>query len=257
MARTIVVAGKGGTGKTTVAALIIKYLREHECGSILALDADPDANLATVLGIPIEKTIGDLREETLGQIKNLPPGMSKMNYIEAGLHQIVVETDKVDLITMGRGEGPSCYCYVNNLLRKFAEYLMNSYDWLVMDTEAGLEHLSRSTAARIDDLIVVVSESPLGMDCARRISEMIPSLKNPVGRSFFVMNSVRDEHAAAVREAGERLGLKYLGAVPRDVAIEDLVFNRESIYKLNGSPAARSIDDIMQALLTLQTAPQR
>lgn len=248
MAKTIVVAGKGGTGKTTTAALIVKHLKEHASGSILALDADPDANLATVLGIPVDKTIGDLREETLKAMKDFPPGMSKASYIEAGLHQIVVETEKVDLITMGRGEGPACYCYINNLLRKFADYLMASYDWMVMDTEAGLEHLSRRTASRIDNLLVVVNESPLAMDCAKRIHELIPTIKNPVKRKFLVLNNVREERIETVKQKAAGLDLEYLGCIPFDSALEELVFEGESIYKLVGSPATLRIDEMMQAI---------
>ena len=248
MAKTIVVAGKGGTGKTTTAALIVKHLKEHASGAILALDADPDANLATVLGIPVEKTIGDLREETLKEMKNFPPGMSKASYIEAGLHQIVVETKKVDLITMGRGEGPACYCYVNNLLRKFADYLMASYDWMVMDAEAGLEHLSRRTASRIDNLVVVVNENPLSIDCARRIADLLPTIKNAVGRKLLVMNCVREDRIEIVKEKVAGLGMEYLGCIPYDAALEELVFNGESIYKLDGSPAVLKIDEIMKAI---------
>jgi len=248
MAKTIIVAGKGGTGKTTVAALIIKHLKENTPGTILALDADPDANLATVLGIPVERTIGDLREETLKEMKDFPPGMSKANYIEAGLHQIVVETKKVDLVTMGRGEGPGCYCYVNNLLRKFAEHLMASYDWMVMDAEAGLEHLSRRTASRIDNLIVVVNETPLSIDCARRIDELVPTLKNPIGRKYLVMNCVRENRIEAVKQKAAGLDMQYLGCIPYDSALEDLVFAGESIYKLNGSPATLKIDEMMKSI---------
>lgn len=176
MARIIAVTGKGGTGKTTIAALIIRHLKKHANGPILALDADPDANLSTLLGISVEKTIGDLREETLKEIKNFPAGMSKHNYIEAGLHQLIVETEKMDIITMGRSEGPGCYCYINSLLRKFADDLQTAYEWVVMDNEAGLEHLSRRTASHVDHLLVVVNDNPLAIDCARRIDDLISGL---------------------------------------------------------------------------------
>ncbi|MDI6775064.1 MAG: dihydropteroate synthase [Verrucomicrobiota bacterium] len=156
MATIVSVASKGGTGKTTVAALMIKCLKERASGPILALDADPDANLAAVLGIVVERTIGDLREQTREAMKNFPPGMSKESYVEAGLHEIIVETKQVDLITMGRSEGPGCYCYINSLLRKFADDLEKSYEWVVMDNEAGLEPISRGLASRIDRLIVVI-----------------------------------------------------------------------------------------------------
>ena len=182
MAKIIAVTGKGGTGKTVITALIIKWLKENASGPILALDADPDANLGTVLGIRADKTIGDMREDTLKEIKNLPAGMSKSAYIEAGLHQIVVENEKVDLITMGRPEGPGCYCYLNNLLREFADKMQASYEWVVMDNEAGLEHLSRRTASKIHSLLVVVNENPLSIDCAERIEKLVRELKNEINK---------------------------------------------------------------------------
>ncbi|MBN1671816.1 MAG: AAA family ATPase [Kiritimatiellae bacterium] len=245
MARTIAVTGKGGTGKTAIAALIIRHLKQHAAGPILALDADPDANLATVLGIRVEKTIGDLREETLAEVKNLPAGMSKSAYIEAGLHQIVVETEKVDLLAMGRSEGPGCYCYVNNLLRDFSEKLHTAYQWVVMDNEAGMEHLSRRTASRIDSLIVVVNDSPLALDCARRIDQLVTDLKNPVGKRYLVVNMAPEERVAAVRARAADLTLEFLGHVPRDPALEEKVFNGESLFGLDESPAVRRIGEMM------------
>ena len=245
MARSIAITGKGGTGKTTVAALIIKHLREHASGAILALDADPDANLATVLGIPVEQTIGDLREELLKAIKDFPAGMSKQGYIEAGLHQLIIETEKVDLIVMGRSEGPGCYCYVNNLLRKFADDLTPSYEWMVMDTEAGMEHLSRRTSSQVDALVIVVNESPLSLDCARRIDELTRELPNDIRAKYYVINGAKEKRIEAIRARTEGLDLEYLGHIPYDDALEDLVFRGEPIYGLNGSPAVLKIDEIM------------
>lgn len=249
MAKVIAVTGKGGTGKTTAAALIIRWLREHARGPILALDADPDANLATVLAVPVPQTIGDLREETVREIKKLPVGMTKANYIQAGLHQIVVETPKVDFITMGRSEGPGCYCFVNTLLREFAEDLEGSYEWVVMDNEAGLEHLSRRTTAHVDHLIVVVNNSPLAVDCARRIHEVITSLKNEVLHKHVLFNGVSDNRVAELQARLQPLGMNYLGCLPRDHAIEEQVFGGKSLYELNGTPAIREMDEIMNRLL--------
>ncbi|NQU09173.1 AAA family ATPase [bacterium] len=250
MARTIAITGKGGTGKTTVAALAIRHLKEHAAGPVLALDADPDANLGTVLAIPVEKSIGDLREETAKEIKNLPPGLSKAAYIEAGLHEIVVETPKVDLITMGRSEGPGCYCYLNSLLRRYAEDLHDAYEWIVMDNEAGLEHLSRRTAASVDHLIVVVTASVLSIDCARRITELVASLKNEVRRKHFIINGARDDKIDLLRQKVEPFGLEYLGHLPQDDALEDQVFQGRSLFELNeANPAVRNMTEIMKKLM--------
>ena len=248
MAQTIAVTGKGGVGKTTVAALIVRHLRDHTPGPILALDADPDCNLATLLGIEVETTIGDLREDVLREIKNFPPGMSKENFVEAGLHGIIVETHKVDLITMGRGEGPGCYCFINNLLRKFADELTTSYQWLVMDNEAGLEHLSRRTASKIDHLIVVVNENPLSMDCAERIDGLLKDLDRDVRNKYYVVNAVREERLAAVEERMAPLDLERLGVIPHDDALEDVIFQRRSIYELANGPVLETINGMMQTI---------
>ncbi|GAJ03312.1 unnamed protein product, partial [marine sediment metagenome] len=231
-----------------ISALIIKYLKEHASGPILALDADPDSNLATVLGIPMEKTIGDLREQTLKEIKNLPAGMSKSGYIEAGLHEIIVETEKVDLITMGRSEGPGCYCYINNLLRKFADDLQSSYDWVVMDNEAGMEHLSRRTASKVDSLIVVVNQSPLSIDCAKRIVNLISDLKKEVARKYLLINFVDENKIDSVRKKIEGIEIEYLGYVPHDAALEANIFNGDSFYNLDNTPAVLKIEEIMSKI---------
>lgn len=250
MAQTIAVTGKGGVGKTTVAALVIRYLKEHTPGPILALDADPDCNLATLLGIEVETTIGDLREDVQRQIKDFPPGMSKENFVEAGLHEIIVETHKVDLITMGRGEGPGCYCFINNLLRKFADELSGAYRWMVMDNEAGLEHLSRRTASRIDHLLVVVNANPLSIDCATRIDRLLADLGRDVRGKYYVLNAVREGRAEAVREAMAGRSLECLGSIPRDEALEESLFRGESIYDLEASPAMCIIEELMRKIVS-------
>lgn len=249
MAKTIAVTGKGGTGKTVTAALMIRYLKKHADGPVLALDADPDANLAGVLGIKVEKTIGDLREETLANVKSLPAGMSKSNYIEAGLHQIVVETDKLDLIAMGRAEGPGCYCYVNNLLRQFADKLQDCYEWVVVDNEAGLEHLSRRTASRIDHLVVVVNDNPLSIDCAARIATLVSDLRNEVTHRHLLVNATAEERVESVLSRTAALQMEVLGAIPRDSALEQCIFDRKPILDLENTPSIQSVDEIMTRMM--------
>jgi CO dehydrogenase maturation factor len=250
MAKLIAITGKGGTGKTATSALIVKHLRDHASGPVLAIDADPDSNLATVLAVPVEKTIGDLREETAAAVKNLPPGLSKARYIEAGLQQIVVERPKVDFITMGRSEGPGCYCYINSLLRQFADNLHESYDWIVVDNEAGLEHLSRRTTSAIDHLIVVVNFSMLAVDCAQRIMELVADMKNEVRQKHFILNNVPEAKIPAVRAKVEAMGLNYLGSIPHDDLLEEYVFDGKSLFELdNNSPAVKSMNAIMQKLM--------
>lgn len=244
----IAITGKGGVGKSTVAGLIVRHLKRNTPGPILALDADPDANLATVLGIEVEQTIGDLREDILKAIKDFPPGMSKESYVEAGLHELIVETPKVDMITMGRSEGPGCYCFINNLLRKFADELLPEYRWVVMDNEAGLEHLSRRTASRIDHLIVVVNENPLAVDCARRIDQLLGDMDRDVRNKHFLLNAVRDDRIPTVLDKMAGLSLAFLGAVPRDDAVEEALFRGEPIDAIETGPAAQSIDEVMKKI---------
>ncbi len=244
----IAVTGKGGVGKTTVAALVVKYLKDNTPGPILALDADPDANLAAVLGIEVESTIGDLREDMLKRIRDFPAGMSKESYFEAGLHELITETAKVDLITMGRGEGPGCYCFINNLLRKFADDLLPSYAWAVMDNEAGLEHISRRTASFIDHLIVVVSDSPLAVDCARRIDKLLADLDRSVRNRHYVLNAVPDSRVEAVMQRMSELRFEHLATIPRDDALAEAVFNGQSVYMLDNTPAVRTIADMMRQI---------
>ncbi len=248
MATTIAVTGKGGVGKTTVAALIVRHLKKKANGAILALDADPDSNLATVLGVEVETTIGDLREDVLRQMVDWPAGMSKQAYVEAGLHQIIVETPKVDLIAMGRGEGPGCYCFINNLLRKFADELMPAYEWVVMDNEAGMEHLSRRTASKIDHLIVVVDGGPLAIDSAKRIDRLLADLGRDVRGKYFVLNAVRPDRQAAVLEKLADTDLEYLGSIPRDEALEEALFRGDPIYALEDTPAVGTMDDMMRKI---------
>ncbi|MBM4143585.1 MAG: protein AcsF [Lentisphaerae bacterium] len=248
MARVIVVTGKGGTGKTVASALIVKHLKEHARGPILALDADPDCDLGSVLGLKVESTIGDLREDTLKRIKDLPAGLSKTSYIEAGLHQVITEAEKVDLITMGRAEGPGCYCYINSILRKFADDLQAAYEWVVMDNEAGLEHLSRRTASHVDHLIVMVSRDPLSVDCAERIVTLVSDLKNDVRRKHVLFNGVDEARAAAIEARIAPLGLERLGVLPFDPAVETCVGERRSLFELHTGPAAARIAEIMRKM---------
>jgi len=248
MAKTVAVAGKGGTGKTTVAALMIKHLSERASGPVLAIDADPAASLGTVLGLKVEKTIGDLREETLRQMKDFPPGMSKEAYIELGLHQIIVETPKFDLITMGRSEGPACYCYINNLLRKFADRLDSHYQWVVMDNEAGLEHISRRTASKVDFLVVVANENPLSFDSARKIAALIEEIRNPVIHKYLLLNMVREEKVGSLRGRAVDLGFQYLGELPYDPDLEEIIFAGKSVLELQDGLAVSKINQIMEKI---------
>jgi CO dehydrogenase maturation factor len=248
MATSIAVAGKGGTGKTTITSLIVRHLREKKSGPILVMDADPDANLGTLLGIKPEKSVGDLREEILREIKKLPSGMSKAAYLEAGLHQIIAEADGFDFIVMGRGEGPGCYCYLNSLIRKFSQDLTPSYTWVVMDNEAGLEHLSRRTTNNIDALLVVVNENPLSFETAKSIKSITANINNAIRKKFLVTNMVRPEKMPLVLQRIAGLNLDYIGDVPNDPVLDEAIFQGESVMGVQNSIAFESIKRIMKII---------
>jgi CO dehydrogenase maturation factor len=248
VAKSIAVAGKGGTGKTTIAALLVTQLDLRGWGPVLAVDADPDSNLGSLLGVKPHQSIGDLREEVLKEIKNLPAGMTKANYVEVGLHEIIEEAEGFDLITMGRGEGAGCYCALNNMIRKFSDDLTPSYKWVVMDNEAGLEHLSRRTTRDIDALVVVVTDNPLSLHSAERIQAITESLDNRIGRKYLVTNAVKDSHKAQVLERAKSLRFEYLVDIPYDPALEEVIFRGEPLKKLDGSPIMMSIARIIDAV---------
>ncbi|MFC1584069.1 AAA family ATPase [Fibrobacterota bacterium] len=247
MAKTLAVAGKGGTGKTTIAALIVDYLITKNMGPVLAIDADPDSNLGTLLGITTGQSIGDLRNEVLEEMKDFPPGMTKANYMEAGLHGIVEEAEGFDLITMGRGEGSGCYCALNNLIRKFHADLTPSYKWVVIDNEAGLEHISRRTTSNIDILVVVVNNNPISLNTAKNIEQITRKLKNPVGKKYLVTNMLKEGRRESIKKLAEETQMEYLFDVPEDEAVEEAIFNSESLRKLN-SPAKEGIFFMMEKI---------
>jgi len=209
------------------------------------IDADPDANLGKMLGLKPERHISTLREDLLRDIKNFPAGMTKAAYIEAGMHEAITEAQGFDLLTMGRGEGPGCYCYLNSLIRKFSDDLAPSYSWIVMDNEAGLEHISRRTTHNIDVLIAVVTENPLSFDTAKNIEAITREIKNDIRHKCIISNMVRPEKLDIVKNRLSEHSFEYIGNVSRDTIIEDAVFNGESLLNIEESPVIKDISEIM------------
>jgi CO dehydrogenase maturation factor len=249
MAICVAVAGKGGTGKTTLSALTILTLRELGKGPILAIDADPDSNLSTLLGVVPAKSLGDLRDDVLKEMKALPAGMTKASFVELGLQGIVAEADGYDLLVMGRGEGSRCYCYLNTMVRKFTDELNPTYAWVVIDNEAGLEHISRRTTHRIDSLIVVVNDSPLSLDSAQKIDALSASFKDRIGKRYVVANNVREHRRDDVRRRLEGLSLEYLCDLPYDPEMESLVYRGAPLTELSGdSPLRERVRSILRTV---------
>jgi CO dehydrogenase maturation factor len=243
---TVAVAGKGGTGKTTVAGLLVNELVGRELGSVLAIDADPNANLDELLGFDVDGTIGQLEADLLRDSDQVPPGMTKKRWMELNLQQILAEGKGKDLLVMGRGEGPSCYCAVNNILREYLTNLSRNYDYMVMDNEAGLEHLSRRTTRGIDVLLVISDGNPVALKSARRIAGLVKELEIDVGEKYLVLNRlIGDLPEKSVKQV-DQMDIELLGEIPRDEEIRELCWKGEPIDKLpSDSPAATAVSKIV------------
>ena len=251
MSFSIAVAGKGGTGKTSIASMIIRYLKKNGTGPILAIDADPNANLAESLGLGISETIGSIIASFNQEKINIPPGMTKEAYLQFRLNEIVVESKSLDLITMGRGEGPDCYCYPNTVLRKFADELVDNYAYVVMDNEAGLEHLSRRTTQNIDVLLIISDHSVKGIRTVARIKDLVSELKLVVNRQIVVVNLVPGEMAPMVKDELARLELESPVIIPRDEEVYQYDLEARPLIDLpDASPAIKAIDELMSGLLS-------
>jgi CO dehydrogenase maturation factor len=222
MTTTIAVAGKGGTGKTTVAALLIRHLVQHNMGSVLAIDADPSSNLNLALGVELEQTIGAVREEALVKVQagNMGSGITKTDFLEYGVRDALVEEKGFDLLAMGRPEGQGCYCAANSILRNSMDRLSQGYDYVVMDNEAGLEHLSRRTTRDVDILLVVSDFSQRGIVAAGRVAELTKELKTKIKRMGLILNRAQgwtaDTLPAEVAAAVQASTLPLLALVPND-----------------------------------------
>jgi len=233
MAFTIALAGKGGTGKTTLAGLLIKYLVKMNKTPILAVDADSNANFNEVLGVEVIDTLGNAREEMKKGI--VPSGMTKDIFMSMKLEQAIVEDDGFDLIVMGQPEGPGCYCAANTLLQGFLDKLTGNYPYVVMDNEAGMEHISRLTTSNVDVLLVVSDTSRRGLQAAMRIDDLTKSLNIGVGKSYLVINQTREALSEAVLGIIDEQRLELAGTIPED----DMVYE----FDLNGRPTIELPED--------------
>jgi CO dehydrogenase maturation factor len=233
MSYAIAMAGKGGTGKTTIAGFLIKYLIQKGKTPILAVDADSNTNLNEVLGVSIKATLGTAREEMKdGLVKQ---GMTKQTFMEMKLAEAVVEAEGFDLIAMGRPEGAGCYCAANSILSMYLEKLIANYPYMVMDNEAGMEHISRLTTNNVNVLLMVSDPSIRGIEAAGRINTLVDDLKIRAEKRFLIINQARDGLTDSLQAAIVKHGLDLAGTMPQD----DLLYD----FDMNGNPTITLPDD--------------
>jgi CO dehydrogenase maturation factor len=255
--KTIAVAGKGGTGKTTISALIIRCLNKHAAKPVLAVDADSNVNLNDALGVELKDTIGAIREDVKSSAHKLPGGMTKQQFLEYKIQNSLVETPDFDLIAMGRPEGPGCYCYANNLLRDILRTLSSNYQYVLLDNQAGMEHLSRRTAQNIDYLLIISDPSVRGIRSAVKISRLIKELDTRIQEKYLILNRVQNSIPQQVEKIIEEEGLKLLQSIPEDEKLLELDQNGKPIVNITtDSPAYQAIDEMLIKLLDLEKTEQ-
>ena len=250
MSFNIAVAGKGGSGKTSVASLVIRYLKKKGKGPILAIDADANANLGESLGLKVVQTVGLILDDFQRSKINIPPGMTKEAYLDYKLNEVIVESKGLDLITMGKGEGPECYCYPNVILRKFADSLAENYAYTVMDNEAGMEHLSRRTTQNVDVLLLVSNHSVKGIRAVARIKELVSNLRLVVKKQLAIINMAPSALDPLVKEELDRLGIELTAVIPEDEEVFRHDLEMKPLLDLpDTSKAVQAVDRLMDEII--------
>jgi len=262
--KTIAVAGKGGVGKTLISALLINHLVRRRNGAVLAIDADPSTNLHLALGVDIDLdelgSVGDIREETMVDVQSGSSlgGMSKPDYLDMRIQQAIWEEDNFDLLAMGRPEGPGCYCAANNMLRVSIDRLSGAYQYVVIDNEAGLEHLSRRTTRDVDVLLIISDASMRGVLAAGVVSKLIDKLHTQVGEQYLIVNRVPVGEDGEPRlpepllKAIEEQGLNLAGLMPMDLVVAEFDALGKPVGDVPADSATRrAFDKIMASIPSL------
>lgn len=247
MGKILAVSGKGGTGKTTISTLMIRHIIRSIKKPVLAVDADSNSNLDLTLGVKIDKTIGGVREHLRENVSSLPAGMSKEVWVESLSEQALYEEKGFDLISMGRPEGPGCYCYLNNVFRRFLDNLSNSYPFVVIDNEAGMEHLSRRTTKSVDLMFMVSDATIRGIRTASRITELVDELGLNIGKLALIINRAKDPLPLELQDEIRSGGLDLAGCVPQDPLVAEYDIEGRSFLDLpDDSVAVRSVSGIIE-----------
>jgi len=258
---TIALAGKGGVGKTTIAAMIIKYLVQERKGAVLAIDADPSSNLNMVLGLDLDWTVGDIREDMLAQVKNslveggaamgaLPGGVTKREYLDYQIRSSLAEGEDFDLIAMGRSEGPGCYCAVNHNLREVIDTISKNYQYIVIDNEAGMEHLSRRTTRDVQHLLIVSDPTQRGIVAAERIANFRNDLDIHIDNSYLILNRLLGDMAPALQAKISSLDIPLLGTVPANTQLSEYEFSGRPLVEMDeNSPIYAAVKSMLQKIL--------
>lgn len=218
MSVTIAVAGKGGTGKTTLCGLLVRHIVENKGGKILAIDADPSSNLHLVLDLNLHQTVGDIREETRAGVT---PGTTRQDWLGYAIRMAVEEGDDFDLLAMGRPEGQGCYCAANHMLRSIMDGINAGYDWIIMDNEAGMEHLSRRTTRDVDYLLLVSDASMRGMVAAEAMVALKKDLEIKVKNTYLIVNRVQGQLTPELQAKADGMGVPLLAALPYDPQVAE------------------------------------
>ncbi len=249
MPHTIAVAGKGGVGKTTTCGMIIDYLCKKNKGPVLVVDADANSNLNEVLGVELETSLGQIREE-MAQAelkKTIPTGMTKGDFAEMKFSQALIEEDDFDMLVMGRTQGEGCYCYVNSMLKRQMDKYVPNYAYVVMDNEAGLEHVARGTLPHVDTMLLISDCSRRGVQAAARLAEMVEEMELHPGQMGLIINRAPNgELNEGIRAEIEKHGLKLFGVLPHDEAVYQADCDGEpSAYLPESDPMKKALKGIM------------
>ena len=252
MPHTIAVAGKGGVGKTTTCGMLIDYLCKKNRGPVLVVDADANSNLNEVLGVEVETSLGAIREEMAqAELKGtIPAGMTKADYAEFKFNSALIEEDDFDMLVMGRTQGKGCYCYVNGVLKTQVDKYAKNYSYIVMDNEAGLEHVARGTLPHVDTMLLISDCSRRGVQAVARVAEMIEEMELKPAQMGLIINrapgGVLDD---GIRTEIEKHGLKLFGVLPQDDAVYRCDCNGEPSAKLpDNDPMKLALKGIMQSI---------